>query len=336
MENIHAKDKKNKLVLFSLSLAAVMGLMFLLGTSLKNNTPVKTDDKNTALLSQANLVISSNEKLQQMMAALQQFDQEYSAAITNPSFTSIADSLNRMILQEENNFRAALETAGQVQTSFTDETLKGDFEKMLAAYRTLIDDRKAISNLRIVVAMQSNNLAPDEKRMLQLQDDVMEKNNRIAALESSIKAMAKLKAPVVTKTDDNKTLVQNIAALESKVALLNNANNSLKEENDRLVKQKADGGKTQNNAEQLLKEKSIAMQQKIEDLNTEIQLVKVDCNLNRVDATQIISNSKQRKQLLNEASNILINLSASNNSNIKSRVNEKINRLNMVAANTRE
>ncbi|MES2848135.1 MAG: hypothetical protein V4685_03715 [Bacteroidota bacterium] len=336
MENINTKDKKKKLVLFSLSLAAVMALMFLLGTSLNSNTAIKAVDKNMALLTQANLVISSNEKLQQKMAALQQFDQQYAAAISDPSFTFIADSLNKLILQEENNFRVALEAAGQEQASFTDESLKADFEKMLAAYRSLIDDRKAISNLRNVVAMQSNSLAPDEKKMLQLQDDVMEKNNRIAALESSIKTMAKVKTPVVTKTEDNKMLVQNIAELENKIASLNNINNSLKEENDRLVKYKADGSKTQSNAEQMLKEKNISLQQKIEDLNAEIQLVKVDCNLNRVDATQIISNSKQRKQLLNEASNILINLSASGNSNIKSRVNEKINRLNVVAANTRE
>jgi len=55
-----------------------------------------------------------------------------------------------------------------------------------------------------------------------------------------------------------------------------------------------------------------------------------------VDATQIISNSKQRKQLLSEASSILTDLSASGDADIRSKVKEKIMRLNQVAANTRD
>lgn len=333
MGNIKVNDKRKKLLLFSLSLTGVMGLMFFLGTSLSSNTTVKTEDKSAATLTEASLVISNNEKLQQRVAGLQLLDEQYGNAITKPFFSSIADSLNKVILMEENNFRNALETAGQGIASLNNENIKNGFKNMLSAYRSFIDNRKAISSLRNAVAMQSSKLLPDEKMILQLQDELMEKENRINSLESSVKTMTALKAPVAAKAGDNEMLLQNINELEGKVTSLSRVNNNLKEENDRLVKQRAEGV---NNNEQMLKEKNISLQQKIEELDAEIQLVKVDCNLNRVDATQIISNSKQRKQLLNEASNILTNLSASGNSQIKRRVNEKINRLNIVAANSRE
>ena len=80
----------------------------------------------------------------------------------------------------------------------------------------------------------------------------------------------------------------------------------------------------------------MALQQKVDVLDAELRLARVDCNLTRVDAAQIISNSRQRKELLSEASGILTSLSKYEDADIKKKVHDKITRLNQVAANSRD
>jgi len=67
-----------------------------------------------------------------------------------------------------------------------------------------------------------------------------------------------------------------------------------------------------------------------------LQLATVDCSLTRADATQSISSAKQRKLLLSEASSILTDLSATGSAEVKRKAQEKIARLNQIAANTRD
>ncbi len=327
--------KTKKITMFSVALAAVMALVFFLATSLSGNEAKPANDSAAPLLQQAQILIGTNEKLQQRLASLQQLDQQYAASITNAAFAATSDSLNKLILQEEMVLQNATEAATGDLDSITDETIKTNFEKMLIAYNGFVENRKAISILRGTVAMQSSTLAPDEKAMLQLQQELMEKNSQIVALEKAGRGTTVPRAVVVEKGNDA-ALQQNIEALESKVALLTANNNNLKHDNEKLAKGQSDATKNAGASEQMLKEKNTQLQQKLDDLNAEIQLVKVDCNLNRVDATKIISNAKQRKQLLNEASDILTGLSATGNTSTKNKVKEKINRLNMVAANSRE
>jgi len=336
MKSLLVKEKAKKLVLFSVALVAVMALVFLLAFSLKDGGDTNTvaSMETAAGSTEADMLINANANLQEQLAGIQQLDGQFAASVTDTGFAVKADSLNKLILSEESRFKNAVEAAGAEGVSLPDGNIKTSFEKMVAAYRLMLESRQSAGMLRNVAALRSNSLAPDEKLLLSLQNEVTEKVNRIASLEMTLMQMKNAK-PVVVK-DNNAELLQNIAILETKLDALNTLNSNLKQDNERMQQSQANMSKTASNSEQILKEKNTSLQQRIDDLNAEIQLVKVDCNLNRVDATQIISNAKQRRQLLNEASDMLTNLSVSGNAAVNRKVKEKINRLNQVAGNYRE
>jgi hypothetical protein len=191
--------------------------------------------------------------------------------------------------------------------------------------------------MRNALAMQNSSFSTDEKAMLTMQDALSQKESMISELKNTLKLQAKTNSNLANgKNDNNAELSKNISTLENTLAALTASNNSLKNDHDRLLKQQNENSKNAGTNETMLKEKTVALQQKVDALNTELQLAQVDCNLSRVDAAQIISNAKQRKQLLSEASYILTNLSATANDDVKKKVKDKIVRLNQVAANSRE
>ncbi len=78
-----------------------------------------------------------------------------------------------------------------------------------------------------------------------------------------------------------------------------------------------------NSGEISFKNKVGGLQQKVDELNAELRLARVDCNLSKVDAAQIIFNAKQRKQPPTESSGILKSLSDTDNAGIKKKVQVK-------------
>lgn len=324
--------------MFSLALAAVMALVFLLAAALTGGSGKSSVVVTEPAVAATGIdkLISSNETLQQKLTALQQLDGQYAASLTDTAAGTATDSLDKLILLEEGNFKTAVAAAGEEANSLPEGDSKTRFEKMIAAYQSLIESRRSAGMLRNIMAVKSGSLGSGEKQLLGLQNELEEKSSRIASLERALEQMKNRPPAVVKDNSGNAALQQHIEALESKMAALSTLNTGLKQDNERLQQLQGDMKKTAGSSEQLLKEKNLSLQQRIDDLTAEIQLVKVDCNLNRVDATQIISNAKQRRQLLTEASDILTHLSASNNAEISRKVKEKVNKLNRVAGNYRE
>jgi hypothetical protein len=325
-------ERKKKLITLATLAFFTVGLVFLLLSSLwRNNDPMPlarpVDDKSFLLMQQNKSLQQYDELLHGKLNALQQSDKEFAASLTDSNGKSPGD-LNRVILQQEHDFSKLVDSIRLEVFKFTDADIKNNFSKMITSFRLAADNREAMGSLRNAVAMNSDGFSTDEKSMLKMKNELDEKTAKITALENLLKAAA--------KNNTAKKMKQNIAALESKMAALSAVNNTLKQDNDRLLKQQNETGTNSSNNEVMLKDKTIALQQKVESLNAELQLLKVDCNLSRVDATQIISTAKQRKLLLTEASSILTDLSASNNADIKKKVREKIVRLNQVAANSRD
>lgn len=112
-------------------------------------------------------------------------------------------------------------------------------------------------------------------------------------------------------------------------------NNSLQKKYDQLVKQLTDEGDIAV-ADVGTKNRNSSLENKIEELNIELRLAQVECNLTRADKRQIISNSKQRRHLLSEALSILTKLSAADNAIAQKKIQDKIAHLNQVAKNYRD
>jgi hypothetical protein len=337
MSNFNLPERRKKIILFSILLSVTMGLVFLLGTSLTdtgnkettiNTMPDKTSDENTQL-------IRINEGLQSKLVALQSLDKQFAESITREDFIVKSDSINKVIQLQEAALAAAIQQYSQTENHFTDTVINEGFDKTIAAYKATLDSRTAISKMRNALAMQNSSFSTDEKAMLTMQDALSQKESMISELKTSLKLLANNNKSM-GKNDHTAELQNNITTLENTLAALTASNNSLKSDYDRLLKQQNESSKNAGNNEMMLKEKAVSLQQKVDVLNAELQLAHVDCNLSRVDAAQIISNAKQRKQLLSEASYILTNLSATANDDLKKKVKDKIVKLNQVAANSRE
>ncbi|MEP7141893.1 MAG: hypothetical protein ABI707_03430 [Ferruginibacter sp.] len=339
--------RRKRLLVFSLILLATVGIAsFLILTLWQNEDPTpaaKVEKTEQASVSPVhyNLIQADNELLTSRLNSLQQLDQQYAGLLPKSNDKKLYDSINQLIFLQEKVFRGSIDsiflnTPNQADSGFTKL-----FNNIVDSYKSILENRRSMSSLRNAINLGKDSVTPDGMDLLKTQNELQEKNNRIASLESELKAMTQNKVNAVPQTvaaqnENTAVLKENIATQESKIATLTAAYYSLKQDNDRLLKQQNDAPKTAGTGELSFKTKTAALQQNIDELNAELRLAQVDCNLSRVDAGQIISNSRQRKELLSEASGILMSLAKSDDAEIRKKVQSKIVRLNQVAANSRD
>ena len=333
-------------MLFSvLALLVTASLAFILFTSLKQmdavNIVAKKINHNAAASEQDNVLLGYDELLHAKLNGLQQLDNKFTEMLVSTQPDKNYDSLNAIILQQEEEFRKSIDNIDHQGKKLRIGNVQ--FSKMITSFKSILESRKSIGSLRNAVTIGQSSFTPDEKEMFKLQEELMTKTNRVTTLENSLTALEKKTADIPSqllfnknsKLADSVKFVANINVLENKISALTATINSLKQDNDRLQKFQNENDKNIVSNEAVLREKTI-LQQRLDFLNAELQLARVDCNLSRVDAAQIISTAKQRKLLLNEASSILTNLSATGNADVKRKAQEKIAKLNQITANSRD
>lgn len=347
MKPVNNKTRSKNIFLSVLALLVTGGLAFILFTSLKQMDAVnivakKINNNNSAAASeQDNVLLWYDELLHVKLNGLQQLDNQFTEMLVSTQPAKNYDSLNAVILQQEEEFRKSIDSINH-----QGKNLKNGnelFSKMIASFKSILESRKSVGSLRNAVTLGQSSFTPEEATMFKLQEELMTKTNRVTTLENSLSALEKKTADIPSqllfnrnsKFADSVKLVANINVLENKVATLTSTINSLKQDNDRLQKFQNENDKNIISSEAVQREK-IILQQRLDFLNAELQLARVDCNLSRVDAAQIISTAKQRKMLLNEASSILTDLSATGNTEVKRKAQEKIAKLNQIAANSRD
>ncbi|MDQ6761795.1 MAG: hypothetical protein M3015_04100 [Bacteroidota bacterium] len=79
-----------------------------------------------------------------------------------------------------------------------------------------------------------------------------------------------------------------------------------------------------------------SLNDKIDGLNAELSLAKIDCNLTRANGKDIIYNSRQRRDLPEESLTSLKNLANTGNPVIQRMVKEKMQLLQNIAATVRD
>lgn len=349
MEPLNLSERRKKLVTLGILLAVTAVLLFILVSSVGQfGSKDETVAGNAALPSQNNNdLLQLDESLHNRLGKLQQYDESYANMLSDSTNGKNFDSLNLVIAKQEEVFRIAVDSFERVSDKIPDQTTHDQAMRLVNSFKSILQYRKSLSTLRTAVAISNPGFSPDDKQVMQLQADLMDKDDRINELETSLAILNAKKrfsnagnissistSPSINNVNQSK-LNESIVLLESKVSTLTDANNDLKQQND-LLKQKAEANKTTTSEDADFKNKTLSLQQKVDDLNAELRLAQVDCNLSRVDATQIISNARQRKQLLSEASSILTDLSTANNAEVRKKVKDKIARLNQVAANSRE
>jgi hypothetical protein len=304
----------------------------LLSKTLSSPPPI-TLPVNYDVLLRANAILSDRLK------TLQQSDQQYADALTEANGQLMLDSINRKIYTQEEIFRGSIDSIFLNTNNLPDSGHNLLFENIINSYKSILENRHSTGRLRNAININKKSFTPDASATLKLTNELEEKNGRIASLESTLKSLnSNNRVAAKTSINAESTAVEkeDEMLLENKLAALTAAHNNLKQDYERVLKQQSEISKTGAANEQVLKNTASSLQEKVKELNAELSLARVDCNISRADAAQIISNAKQRKQLLSEASGILDNLGRTTDAGIKRKVNEKILRLNQVAANSRD
>ena len=344
-------DRTKRIIVFSLIILLTAGIASLLTATFlkksKDNNDLKIDNFNTSTSTAPvnyDMLIANNNVLSSRINVLQQLDQKFADKLSESGDKKILDSINLQIFVQEEVFRGTIDSIFLNSASQPDTNLNILSNNMISSYRSILNNRQAITGLRNAINLNSTNLSPNKKELLKLQNELQQKSNQLLTLENSIKSMDKEKgnsSSITQKNDvqesNSSALKKNIVDLENKVYLLTSTNYILKQDNEKFLKAQTDVAKLNNSSSDLnFKNKNIALQKNVDMLDAELRLARVDCNLTRVDASQIISNSRQRKELLSEASGILTSLSKYDDADIKKKVHDKITRLNQVAANSRD
>ncbi len=298
----------------------------------------KTTEKN--IPQQQRILLQQDQLLHEYLNGLQKLDMEYYGLLTDTTDDEKLAAMNGKIVVAEKYFSQSLDSISKNPPEYPNPADENFFINMISSFRLSLEDRRSMNDLRNTFSSDSVSVTDEQKSMLQAKSEMTEKDKRITYLERMISSMqvSEEPAPAAKK---NRGMNENMPAndaltieKDNKIASLSTANANLQKDYDRLLKRLNEASK--NIPVDDYKTKTLSMQQEITDLNTALALAQVDCNLSRADATQIISNSKQRKVLLTEALNILNNLSTSENPETQKKVKNKIARLNKVATNYRD
>lgn len=365
--------RRRKIKIIGISIVSAGFIWLLILALYGNDSPVLRASNNMVVDNGENIVASQQRELlmrDEILHAhfneLQNLDEEYSALVLDTTNRGKLAQLNARIASEEDAFRMSIDSIGNEMLDFSNKTDENLFVNMVTSFRLALENRRSLGNLRNALSKENISLSPDAKELLMAKNALLTRDTKIASLEDALKlmqntvdtrsaaAIAAAKAEVTVYKDQVVEKDKRIATLTTQTSNLQTQNNTLQnqngtlqtqnstlqKENDRIAVIAKQGNEVAKSGENIeagtIKSRSALLEKKVEELNIEIGLAQVDCNLARADATQIISSSKQRRVLLSEALTILNGLSKSENAAIQKKILDKKNRLSQVATNFRD
>lgn len=341
---------KTKIKFAGLYLAAILLIIVIVlafwksgpALNLPQKTAATTDNKNTL----EHQIVISDALLHFRLRQLQALDAAYYALFLTDT-TVPADRLNstsKMIADAEEAFQKTIDSINLEGEKYRSADKENRFENMMGAFKAALQNRRSTNIIQTVLINKKNGLNTEQQNLLKWQNELLEKDNRIAELEHQLKAKTNIPAAGTTENNDdlerrNENLRTALNVMDTKVGVLTKLTNELKQDNDRLtsqLKEQHTAKGTTENTEATLQVRNATLQRRLEELTTELSFAKVDCNLSRADAKQIISNSRQRKDLLTEALHALNVLSKSDNIAVQQKAKEKMDQLNRLATTLRD
>jgi chromosome segregation ATPase len=286
-------------------------------------------------------IFQADSLLHAKLRQLQQSDDVYTLLRTDSSSQSKKNDAAANVALYESAFKKALDSIDQVTTGYTGDRVT-TYETMLNSFTSILNNRETLKNIQASMAPGKTVLSSGQQDMLQLKTQLAQKDNDLARMDAEIKALrekdpATVKAAGADEAQKGETelLKTAFADQQKEYNEFKDKYNRLKVENSSLASQVVEYKKAaaaQNENQSNAAENKIStLQQKVQDLNADLYFAKIDCNLSRADAQQIISNARQRKELLSESLAMLNSLSTSGDAGIQKRAKEKIVRLNHIA-----
>lgn len=331
---------KNKNVLgFAIFYVASVALIILYFTFLKDKSSAQKTNTETAANTdvQKPLLIESDSLIDQLKK-LQKLDERYSALFVQSKVTPAMDSIDTEISAKEYIFNNIIDSFEKKNNAAYTGPQKELYKKITDYFKQSLENRRTIGNIRYALAAGNFDLDSGQQRWLKLHSDLILKDNRIEELEKQLATNTSTSQSSVATADheSNLSLRDALSDEQKKNETLANANRLLKQSvnslNTDLIKYR--NGTSKNNNTVSAEDNST--KKMVEDLNAEIQLAKVDCNLSRADVKQIISNSRQRKELLSDALKVLNDLSNSQSADIRTKTKQRLTELHRITETVRD
>ncbi|MEO5684336.1 MAG: hypothetical protein ABIQ88_16975 [Chitinophagaceae bacterium] len=216
------------------------------------------------------------------------------------------------------------------------------YQNMINSFRSVLEERRALKNIQSSITTGKSTAGSGSLDVQQWRNELALKENEITRMETALRALQD-KSFAVSKTSggdeaqkgENELLKTAFADQQKDYDALKNKYNGLKADNSTLATQviefKKNASVLVDNTNTVAEKKINVLEQKVHDLNADLYFARIDCNLARADAQQIISNARQRKELLSESLSMLGSLAKSEDADIQKKAKEKIVRLNRIA-----
>ncbi|MEP6746342.1 MAG: hypothetical protein ABJB86_01380 [Bacteroidota bacterium] len=347
MQQNNSIERKKRILTFAGLYAASIILMFFIFSAFGFH--FSSGNQKATLLTNDRSELADNEILQadsllhSKLDQLQASDDEYNLLLADTSARSLRNNAALIISMYESAFKKAIDSVDQLSMNYNGDKASM-YKTMLNSFKSIAGNRQTLKNIQASMVSGKTVLPGGSLEILQLKNQLSLKENDLAQMSAQIKTLQgkDITPPKSAGTDE---------AQKGEIDLLKTAFNDqqkdyqaalekynrLKAENNSLATQvvelkKSASAQAENlNASTAAENKINSLEQKVQNLNADLYFAKVDCNLSRADAQQIISNARQRKELLSESLAMLNNLSASGDASIQKKAKDKIVRLNHIA-----
>ncbi|MEP6682889.1 MAG: hypothetical protein ABJA35_06500 [Parafilimonas sp.] len=332
MRTSSSPPEKKPLSFFLICVTAIALSGFLIFSIFSKNK--KKEPGNDAIMLS---LIQQSSVLQNAMADIDSLNAIYGNTLSRNDEVDknrMLDSLNILLTQKENNFEKLVDSLQMNASSFNKNSFDL-YNRIIASYRSSLQQSIALSAIRNITTVADTSYHLDTFSLLKIQTELQAKQTEINILTNQLEA-SKNVANINTPQNFKKYLSQQDSMLNELLESEKQKNENLTSYNDKLkrdnlkLKDQLDKSSVNNENENL------SAQQTKDQVNAQLNLEKVDCYLLRADATQIISNAKQRADLLESALSILNTLSQSSNASIQQQAKLKMAKLKSIAANNHD
>ncbi len=288
-------------------------------------------------------LLNMDETLHESLAKLDGLNIEYSKLLSEAADSTSLDSINNLINISQTDFSKLIDKMYSQRSLFKNTANANKSDSIIYAFISALNSQKANNALRMAFSGNDINLERDSFALFQSQMDMQTKSDSIINLRDQLKFQNQFNrnsftaVPAYQNNIEIQSLQANIKAqkdsLENMLALYNSVTIDKRNLETQLTKLKS--GPQPSDANQT-SDKIKTLNGKIDDLYAELSLSKIDCNLTRANGKDIIYNSRQRRDLLEESLTSLKNLANSNNPEIQRKVKEKMQLLQNIAATVRD
>lgn len=286
-------------------------------------------DSNTALL------LKETDSLKAEFVSLQNVNSEYSSILEKSNLDTIQlyhlDSLNILITRRELGFLEHLDNI-EIANSNAHNTSSALLKNIVDGFRTAARQSSALNSIRNSFNIGNTNYSFSQSMLAAMQRELRAKEVELVTAQKQVAGnrdtVSVNRTTSIIPTDSAAGSL--ITALRRRNDVLATANKKFQTDIQQLRNQTVN-----KNAQTGVNTNPVSTQSN-KYVSEQISLAEADCYLTRADANQIISNARQRTELLQNALKILNPLMNSENDVIRKQVQTKLAELKRIAANNHD